>query len=396
VSSPRKSRDAQVESAPTLRASVELHSSEPTLSSPGKAQDSSDRVWQRNAPRDGTPRHTSLGAASVAAIVIGSAAIAAVAVVQVMKWRSESATHHDHIDAATTDAQRAAAMAEPCSGRAHERTGNLFDEDVCIPGGTFTMGSVDGVGDADERPAHRVRLRPFYMDRYEVTVARYRRCVQAGACDSGGLGTEGPYNEHGDYDPRGTHFHSAAQCTYRDQPSTNDARPINCLSYAQAVQVCRYEGKRLATEAEWERAARGLGEHPRTYPWGESAPDCNHAAFGYGAGCGLAETVAVGTALAGATPEGVYDLAGNVFEWTADWYSDAAYASAPESNPTGATPDEARAHGGDATICRDGCRVTRGGAWNTPSGLASMLRAAHRTADASNRRSVNIGVRCVR
>ena len=388
VSSPRRSRDEQVESAPTMRASIEASSGPVTTSR--DTRESAQRVWT------GTATRAPFGAGAVAAIVLGSAALAAVGVVQWMKWRGGHAVVADAGVAVDARAGAASVAGEPCTGRAHERTANLFDEDVCIPGGEFTMGSSEGTGDADEHPAHQVRVRPFYMDRFEVTVARYRRCVQAGACDAAGLGNEGPYNDRGDYDPRATHFRASPLCTYREQASTNDARPINCVSFAQAVQVCRYEGRRLATEAEWERAARGLGDSPRVYPWGDRAPDCNHAAYGYGAGCGLAETVAVGTALAGATPEGVLDLAGNVFEWTGDWYSDVGYRDAPRENPTGATPDEARLHGGDASICRDGCRVTRGGAWNTPMGLASMLRAAHRTADAGNRRSVNIGVRCVR
>ena len=127
-----------------------------------------------------------------------------------------------------------------------------------------------------------------------------------------------------------------------------------------------------------------------------SSSDCNRASFGYGGGCGLAEVASVGTARSGATPEGVFDLAGNVSEWTADWYSDTYYAHSPAVDPPGATPDEAREHGGDPAICRDGCRVTRGGGWNTAMGLATFLRGAHRTADAPSRRAVHLGVRCAR
>jgi formylglycine-generating enzyme required for sulfatase activity len=241
-----------------------------------------------------------------------------------------------------------------------------------------------------------VTVRPFYVDRYEVTVGRYRRCVAAGACDAAGLGNEGPYDDAGNYDARGTHYRPSPHCTYRDRASTDDPRPVNCISFAQAEQVCRFEGRRLLSEAEWERTARGLGDRGRTYPWGEDPPDCNRASFGYGAGCGLAEAVDVGTARSGATAEGVFDLAGNVAEWTADWYSERYYAMAPANDPPGATPDEAQAHGGDATICRDGCRATRGGAWNTPIGMTTYLRGAHRTADASDRRAIHLGTRCAR
>ena len=284
----------------------------------------------------------------------------------------------------------------PCPGRAREPTPGLYDDEVCIPGGTFRMGSSAGEGDHDEHPVHRVRLAPFFVDRYEVTLARYRRCVQSGACDARGLGTEGPYDDHGDYAARGTHYRNSPRCTYRDEASGNESRPINCLSFVQAEQLCRFEGRRLPSEAEWERTARGAGNTPRAFPWGDESPDCNHAAYGYGGGCGLAEVPPVGSARAGATPDGVYDLAGSVAEWTADWYAEDYYSVSPTRDPPGATIDAARSHHRDPLVCQDGCRVTRGGAWITPLAMSAYLRGAHRTADAINRRAVHLGMRCVR
>jgi formylglycine-generating enzyme required for sulfatase activity len=322
--------------------------------------------------------------------------LAVVAIVGVSAAASAAYVAASHRLPVEHRADAGVAATNGCPGRPREPTPGLFDDEVCIPGGTFLMGSPEGEGDYDEHPRHAVTVAPFYVDRYEVTVARYRRCVAMGACDPAGTGTEGPYDAAGNYDARGTHYRPSSRCTYRDRPSAEDAQPINCISHAQAVRVCLFEGKRLLSEAEWERVARGLGERPRTYPWGDAPPDCNRAAFGYGAGCGLAEPAPVGTARAGATPEGVFDLAGNVAEWTQDWYSDVYYGHAPASNPPGATLGEAREHGGDPQICRDGCRVTRGGAWNTVATRVSLLRGAHRSADAVNRRAVHLGVRCAR
>lgn len=349
---------------------------------PGRESRATGKSFVRIALARARPRARAPSVLAIAAIV-GTAAAASSAVVYLVARRE----HHGGGSAL-------AGSPVPCPGRPREPTPGLYDDEVCIPGGTFRMGTPQGEGEHDEHPAHTVTLDPFYIDRYEVTVARYRRCVAAGACDPRGLDTEGPYNEHNDYAARGTRFRASPHCTFRANPSTNDTRPINCLSYAQAEQICRFEGRRLPTEAEWERAARGV--QGRTYPWGEEQPDCNRASYGYGAGCGLAEPVPVGTARGDATPEGVFDLAGNVAEWTADWYAVDSYAHASTRNPLGATIEQAREHGGDALICQDGCRVTRGGTWVTALGMVSRLRGAHRSADAPNRRATTLGVRCAR
>ncbi len=154
-----------------------------------------------------------------------------------------------------------------------------------IVGGTFLMG---GTTSADERPQHLVTVREFWLDRYEVTVADYQDCLDAGACTKAACGPG---------------------CNAGDPERGRD--PVNCVDWAQSAAYCAWAGGRLPTEEEWEFAARGGGE-ARLYPWGDAEPSAQLCWRRYE----RAGTCGVGGFEAGASRDGVLDLAGNVREWT--------------------------------------------------------------------------------
>lgn len=173
---------------------------------------------------------------------------------------------------------------------------------VYVPEGEFTMGSGDG--EEHEQPVHRVYLDAFWIMRTEVTNAQYDRCVRAGVCTA-------PEND------------MWRDVRYADHPVTD-------VDWNQASTYAEWAGGRLPTEAEWEKACRG-GDL-RAYPWGNAEPDAALLNFD---GSGVGETTAAGSYPGGASPYGALDMAGNVWEWTADWYSGGYYADSPEENPTG-------------------------------------------------------------
>jgi len=170
---------------------------------------------------------------------------------------------------------------------------------VVIPGGPFTQGSTRG--DEDERPARKVTLKAFAIDRTEVTRADYAACVAAKRC-------------------------KAAQ---EPAAPTGDPKlpklPVTGVDWNDAQAYCRFAGARLPTEAEWEKAARG--EDGREYPWGNDA-DCARGNWGSFEGEGPCadknpgRPVPVGQYPSGASPYGVLDLGGNVWEWVADKYDE--------------------------------------------------------------------------
>ena len=234
---------------------------------------------------------------------------------------------------------------------------------VRITGGAFTMGR-DG-GNADERPAHGVTLGPFLIDRVPVTNAEFAVFLNA-------MG--GPINAGGrnlfDWDDDDARVHRAEWHYRADEGFEN--HPAVEASWRGARDYCRWRGKRLPTEAEWERAARGTEARP--YPWGDQPPDNSRARYGSGWG----RTVAVGSLPRGATPEGVMNMAGNVHEWVSSLYKPYPY----------------RAKDGREHPYVAGERVTRGGAADTG---AETLGTTWRGANVSRyplSGHHNIGFRC--
>jgi formylglycine-generating enzyme required for sulfatase activity len=233
-------------------------------------------------------------------------------------------------------------------------------EEILIPAGSFQMGC-DSSNPAetcwdDEQPLHTVTLDAYFIDKYEVTNARYRACVDAGGCtvpQSVGSYTRSPYY--------GT-------STYADYPVLN-------VTWHQASAFCAWAGKRLPTEAEWEKAARGSSD-TRKYPWGNSAPDCTKTNYDWCVG----DTSRVGSYPSGASPYGVMDMAGNVWEWVNDWYDRSYYSVSPSSNPQGPATGT--------------YRVLRGGSW---SGNDNFVRSARRSDDLPDLWIIGYsGFRCVR
>jgi formylglycine-generating enzyme required for sulfatase activity len=230
---------------------------------------------------------------------------------------------------------------------------------VAIPAGAFFRGAdADPDAEADERPAKQITLPAFSIDRTEVTRAAYAACIDASHCA-----------------PR-------ADLTAADRTSRI---PMTRVSWSEATAFCSAQRARLPTEAEWERAARGPHDR-RRYPWGD-APDCARANFGNYEGEGRCpgnpgHPVEVGRYPAGASPEGVLDLAGNVWEWTADYYDPRAYASS--------SPARALARGREelGTAPR---RAVRGGACCSMFGLP---RLTNRVGFPEDYRDVDLGFRC--
>jgi eukaryotic-like serine/threonine-protein kinase len=227
---------------------------------------------------------------------------------------------------------------------------------VCVPAGGFLMGAAsdDALARDNEKPQHRVYLYAYWIDRTEITNAEFAQCLAAGACRPKIYDTVAttyiPYAVHPDY---------------QDYPALLD-------EVDAAAAYCQWVGGRLPTEAEWEKAARGIDG--RRFPWGNEI-DCSYATY-YdclanisqpdktvnGPRCGYSyfcQAVQVDTHLAGASPYGALNMAGNVWEWVADWYSPDYYAVSPTDNPMGpATGKYKVLRGGGSKSFESDVRVT--------------------------------------
>jgi len=177
---------------------------------------------------------------------------------------------------------------------------------IYIPAGEFMMGN--GNDQSADNPQHHIYLYPYWMDKLEVTNAMYAKCLEAGACTHPAL-----------YD---SYFRN---WVYRDYP-------VVYVNWYQADQYCRWAGRTLPTEAQWEKAARGTDG--RRYPWGNQPPNPRLVNFNMSL---IGEPVPVFRYPLGASPYGVLNMAGNVREWIADWYDENYYQSSPYANPAGPT-----------------------------------------------------------
>jgi len=223
-------------------------------------------------------------------------------------------------------------------------------EMALVPAGSFPMGN--SRGEAFEQPVHQVYLDAYYIDKVEVTNKEYKACVDDGKCDA----------------PRQVYFFEAAPNKLYFGASEYDNYPVIFVDWNMAKNFCQWRGARLPTEAEWEKAA--LGDTGNPYPWGKDL-DCQKANYQK---C-VNRTSEVGSYPDGASPYGVLDMTGNVWEWVSDWYADNYYANSPAKNPQGPITGQSK--------------VIRGGSW-----ARFDVTAYHRRNFAPDYNTFDIGFRC--
>lgn len=231
---------------------------------------------------------------------------------------------------------------------------------VLIPAGPFLMGSNEGL--PNERPEHTVTLKEFYIDVYEVTAGLYQKFLESGKQE----------------------IHSGQS---DDAISSLEERPVVGVTWNEAAKYCQWAGKRLPTEAEWEKAARGTDG--RRYPWGHMQPFVDIANYNRGVWVSEAITlVPVGSGLegmsvrhglkeGGKSPYGLFHMAGNAAEWVNDWYDREYYQTSPDTNPPGPSLGEKR--------------VLRGGSW---ADLPAALRVTARFSAEPEFEDRTVGFRC--
>lgn len=224
-------------------------------------------------------------------------------------------------------------------------------EMVLVPEGVFTRGSDSG--GFDEKPGQEIYLDAFYVDKYEVSVESY-----------------GKFRRAANYVEPSVPFFQGDNALLHEPKN-----PVVGVSWLDAVNFCKWAGKRLLTEAEWEKAARGT--HGLVYPWGNKVLD-KRANFA-GKADGYEYMAPVGSFPTGRSVYGIYDMSGNASEWVSDWYDQFYYQTAPMMNPTGAANKKNR--------------VFRGGSWDSRK---VDIRAAKRFAATPGRKDAVVGFRCGR
>jgi formylglycine-generating enzyme required for sulfatase activity/predicted Ser/Thr protein kinase len=322
-------------------------------------------------------------------VLIGGLVTAMVVMITLITWSS----HLESLPPAPRPAEPALDLERNSDARHSKRaldsaptvSGSCPAGMVHVPAGTFWMGNPARVGDPDEHPQHQVTLTGYCIDKTEVTVKEYGSCVRAKQCPAPALTVAWSGYPAEDVERLGR------WCNSEHRPE----HPMNCVDWTQAAAYCKWASKRLPTEAEWEFAARG--NDGRAYPWGNEAPsaerlnacDTDCVTLGkralnadwariFNASDGWDTTAPVGTFPGGASSLGVLDMAGNVWEWTADWYGE--YLQAEAKDPQGPKAGMER--------------VIRGGGWNSSD--AVWAHVANRGSHAPTDRTHNLGFRCAR
>ena len=243
---------------------------------------------------------------------------------------------------------------------------------VLIPAGEFQMGSIDADADSDEKPVHTVYVDAFYMDTHEVTNAAYKAFVDAN-----------PQWQKGNIQAKLHDGDYLSDWDGNNYPAGKADHPVTYVSWYAAMAYAAWAEKRLPTEAEWEYAARG-GLKGKKYPWGDtiSPQDANYFPHASGA-------TAVGRYAA--NNYGLFDMAGNMWEWCLDEWVFDFYANSPNRNPLSGAPTIRSIQENFASVESD--RVLRGGSWNSK---ARSVRVASREFYAPQVTGSVLGFRCVR
>jgi formylglycine-generating enzyme required for sulfatase activity len=237
------------------------------------------------------------------------------------------------------------------------------DEKCMVSEGEFWMGS--SFSEA-ECPIHQVTLSSFWIDQYEVTLAEWQACASQGRCEA-----------------LPTHCLNPLY----DRPDYTNRFPAICVTWSQASNYCQGIGGRLPTEAEWEKSAAGT--QAAKWAWGESSPDCSDANFRLASLYCAPGVKSVGWYVDSVSSFGLYDVNGNVFEWTADWYDADFYASSPAVDPFKNSGECTMGIGNPPAECD--FKVLRGGSYNTTE---STIRNASRSFGLPTLVDSNIGFRC--
>ena len=252
--------------------------------------------------------------------------------------------------------------------------GECVSGSVTIPAGSFKMGcskDMEGSCPEDTVPVHDVSLSSYTMDKFEVSVELYELCIAENVCTND--------------DPEKPHYRTSAESNNKCNIGNSNRKnhPANCVTWYGAKAYCEWLGKRLPTEAEWENAAKS--GKVQIYPWGnDPKASCDNTVMLSGAsGCGSNYTFPTGSKSAGVSSHGIYDLSGNVAEYTEDWYEKKFYSTEEASKADTQGPAEPE---------KDKFKVIRGGSYIYGE---SHTRASFRAAAKLDDPAIDFGFRCV-